>query len=178
MKGCLVAYRDQAVSDVKGALRWAPLRLWHQDIRRRRSRRFMRVACFVRAIDPSDHCAVQNRPRFIPALDKPVTSPIYTARHETPSIETYRHLRAAAGMSPKTIDAAMRGLPQTLFAVQILFGKEPVGMGRVIGDGGCFYQVVDIAVRRSIRAKASASGSCARSRSISMRMCRRAATSA
>lgn len=27
-----------------------------------------------------------------------------------------------------------------------MLDDEPVGMGRVIGDGGCFFQVVDIAV--------------------------------
>lgn len=42
--------------------------------------------------------------------------------------------------------AAIRGLANTLFAVQILHEGRPVGMGRVVGDGGCFYQVVDIAV--------------------------------
>lgn len=52
----------------------------------------------------------------------------------------------------KTTEAATRGLPQTVFAVQILLTGnpanpgEPIGMGRVIGDGGCFFQVVDIAV--------------------------------
>lgn len=70
----------------------------------------------------------------------------YRICHATPSIETYRRLRAASGLGAKTIDAAARGLPNTLFAVQILFVGEPVGMGRVIGDGGCFFQVVDIAV--------------------------------
>lgn len=70
----------------------------------------------------------------------------YAVSHRVPSVETYRHLRQAAGLSPKTTEAAERGLPHTLFGVQILCGGEPVAMGRVIGDGGCFYQVVDIAV--------------------------------
>lgn len=70
----------------------------------------------------------------------------YTIVHETPSVETYRHLRAAAGLSPKTREAAERGLPNTLFGVQVLHRGRPVAMGRVIGDGGAFYQVVDIAV--------------------------------
>jgi GNAT superfamily N-acetyltransferase len=65
---------------------------------------------------------------------------------ETPSVDTYRALRAGSGLSGKTIEAAERGLPNTLFAVQIWDEAGPVGMGRVIGDGGCFYQVVDIAV--------------------------------
>nr|WP_218878624.1 GNAT family N-acetyltransferase [Pseudomonas flavescens] len=55
-------------------------------------------------------------------------------------------MRTAAGLSAKTVEAATRGLPNSLFAVQILCAGEPVGMGRVIGDGGSFYQVVDIAV--------------------------------
>ncbi|PHV30140.1 N-acetyltransferase [Janthinobacterium sp. BJB426] len=49
-------------------------------------------------------------------------------------------------MSAKTTDAAAKGLPNSLFAVQVLHGDEVVGMGRIIGDGGCFFQVVDIAV--------------------------------
>ncbi len=70
----------------------------------------------------------------------------YTVRLATPSVADYRRLRQEAGLSPKTAEAAERGLPNTLFAVQILAGDEVVGMGRVIGDGGCFYQVCDIAV--------------------------------
>ncbi|MBD8528072.1 GNAT family N-acetyltransferase [Pseudoxanthomonas sp. CAU 1598] len=49
-------------------------------------------------------------------------------------------------MSPKSVAAAERGLPNTLFAVQVMCRGLAVGMGRVIGDGGSFYQVVDIAV--------------------------------
>ena len=63
-----------------------------------------------------------------------------------PDVLTYCHLRQAAGLSGKTEEAAARGLPASLFAVQIMLGEQTVGMGRVIGDGGCFYQVVDIAV--------------------------------
>jgi ribosomal protein S18 acetylase RimI-like enzyme len=71
---------------------------------------------------------------------------MYSISHAIPSIADYRRLRGEAGLSPKTLEAAERGLPNTLFAVQVLAGDEVVGMGRVIGDGGCFYQVVDIAV--------------------------------
>ena len=70
----------------------------------------------------------------------------YTSLFETPSVETYRRLRVASGMNPKSLEAATRGLPGTLFAVQVLHNGQPVGMGRVVGDGGCFYQVTDIAV--------------------------------
>lgn len=77
----------------------------------------------------------------------------YSCVLETPSVETYRALRLASGLSPKTIEAALKGLPNTLFAVQILHDAQPVGMGRVIGDGGCFFQVVDIAVLKGHQGK-------------------------
>lgn len=70
----------------------------------------------------------------------------YTVVRAAPDAATYRRLREAAGMSPKSMEAATRGLPNTLFGVQVLCGGRTVGMGRVIGDGGTFYQVVDIAV--------------------------------
>ncbi len=65
---------------------------------------------------------------------------------EIPADDEYRALRVAAGLSPKTAEAARRGLPNSLFAVCIRCRGELVGMGRVIGDGGCNYEVVDIAV--------------------------------
>ncbi|WP_223253522.1 GNAT family N-acetyltransferase [Chromobacterium amazonense] len=73
-------------------------------------------------------------------------SPLYQLIEAVPDVETYCRLRAESGLSPKTEEAARRGLAGTLFAVQVCCGGETVGMGRVIGDGGCFYQVVDIAV--------------------------------
>jgi ribosomal protein S18 acetylase RimI-like enzyme len=74
------------------------------------------------------------------------TKSTYTVLHEIPTVETYRGLREAAGLSAKTVEAAERGLPNTLFAVQVLSNGNPIGMGRIIGDGGTFFQVVDIAV--------------------------------
>ena len=63
-----------------------------------------------------------------------------------PGVDDYRRLRLAAGMTPKSEEAARRGLPNTLHGVSLLRDGEVVGMGRVIGDGGCFFVVVDIAV--------------------------------
>lgn len=75
-----------------------------------------------------------------------MSEPNYTINHDIPSVDTYRQLRQASGLSAKTMEAASRGLPNSLFAVQITHAGETVAMGRVIGDGGTFYQVVDIAV--------------------------------
>ncbi len=70
----------------------------------------------------------------------------YRALAAIPDVATYCHLRQASGLSSKTAEAAARGLPASLYAVQIMFGEVAVGMGRVIGDGGTSYHVVDIAV--------------------------------
>ncbi len=73
----------------------------------------------------------------------------YTIIHATPSIETYISLRASTNLTPKTLQAATVGLANTLFAVQIAQSSSPdviISMGRMIGDGGCFFQIVDIAV--------------------------------
>ena len=63
-----------------------------------------------------------------------------------PDADDYCRLRREAGMSPKTLEAARKGLPNTLYGVSLQRDGEVIGMGRIIGDGGCFYTVVDIAV--------------------------------
>lgn len=64
----------------------------------------------------------------------------------TPSVDDYRRLRRVSGLSEKTQAAAEAGLPNTWFAVTVRHHGRVVGMGRVIGDGGTAFQVVDIAV--------------------------------
>lgn len=63
-----------------------------------------------------------------------------------PSVAEYRELRVLAGLSPKSLAAATAGLPNTVFGVSIRDGERLLAMGRLIGDRGCFLQVVDIAV--------------------------------
>lgn len=63
-----------------------------------------------------------------------------------PDAGDYCRLRAEAGMATRTVEAARRGLANTLYGVSLLRDGEAIGMGRVIGDGGCFFIVVDIAV--------------------------------
>lgn len=75
-----------------------------------------------------------------------MTHPAYAITSRTPTVPEYLHLRAIAGLSPFSEAAASKGLPGTIFAVVVLHEGTAVGMGRLIGDGGCFFQVVDIAV--------------------------------
>ena len=63
-----------------------------------------------------------------------------------PDVDDYLRLRAAAGMHEKTREAAARALPNTLYGVRLERDGQVVGMGRIIGDNGCFFTVVDIAV--------------------------------
>jgi GNAT superfamily N-acetyltransferase len=64
-----------------------------------------------------------------------------------PGVDDYRRLRSVAGLSPKSAEAAVRGLANTLYGVSLKSGGNVIGMGRIIGDGGCFFVVVDIAVQ-------------------------------
>lgn len=70
----------------------------------------------------------------------------YDVREETPSVDDYIRIRLDAGLSRKSVEAATIGLANGLFSVIAYHGIEPIGLGRVIGDGGCFFQIVDIAV--------------------------------
>lgn len=65
---------------------------------------------------------------------------------DAPSVQDYVKLREQAGLSPRSAEGAEVGLRNSLFAVSLYDPEGLVGMGRVIGDGGCFMQVVDIAV--------------------------------
>lgn len=70
-------------------------------------------------------------------------------RHEAPSIEQYLKLRRDAGLSAMSVEGAAIGLPRSSFAVTLYEEDQLIGMGRVVGDGGCFFQVTDIAVTPS-----------------------------
>lgn len=63
-----------------------------------------------------------------------------------PEVKDYLRLRSVAGMSPRSETAAAKGLPNSLFAVVVLDGETAIGMGRVVGDGGLNFEIVDIAV--------------------------------
>lgn len=58
----------------------------------------------------------------------------------------YQKMRVDCGLSAKTDAACEIGLRNSIFSIMIKEEGKVVGMGRVIGDGGCFCQVVDICV--------------------------------
>ncbi|MHA5053740.1 GNAT family N-acetyltransferase [Streptomyces sp. SD15] len=66
-----------------------------------------------------------------------------------PSIEIYRRLRTDAGLSDKAPKAVALALPNTWHGVVLHREEEPIGMGRIIGDGGTAFQIVDICVHHA-----------------------------
>ena len=67
---------------------------------------------------------------------------------EVPSSEVFLALRKKAGMGPRSIEGAEKGLGRELFSVLLehVPTGEVVGMGRIVGDGGTVFHVCDMAV--------------------------------
>ena len=72
------------------------------------------------------------------ALERTVMSP-----------ETYIEVCVSAGLSVPNIEAVQRGLPRSLYSVCAVdkLGRT-LGFARVVGDGGVFFEIVDVAVRK------------------------------
>lgn len=70
--------------------------------------------------------------------------------HELPDAREYTALRAAAGLSAKDGEAVEAALSRSIFSAIVRDESGTlVGMGRIIGDGGCYYQIVDIVLHPS-----------------------------
>ena len=74
-------------------------------------------------------------------------------KFEAPQVEEYCDLRVSAGMNPKSIEAARKGLPNACFNITIYDNESLIAMGRVIGDGGTVFQIVDIAVDKGYQGR-------------------------
>ena len=70
----------------------------------------------------------------------------YRLVEKTPSVEDYNEVRAAAGLIRRNPQAAEIGLSNTVFGVCVECDGQIVGIGRIVGDGALFFEVVDVAV--------------------------------
>ncbi|CAO3614073.1 unnamed protein product [Mucor fragilis] len=72
----------------------------------------------------------------------------YTLVEQTVSAQVHCDIRRRVGLDPKSVDVAEKALPHTIYGVHIINDEDQsvVGMGRLIGDGYLFLQVVDIGV--------------------------------
>ena len=80
---------------------------------------------------------------------------MFNIEEGAPDPETFLRLRAAAGMRPRSVTGASKGLGQELFSVVLRLEKsgEIVGMGRIVGDGGTIFVICDMMVIESFQKK-------------------------
>ena len=73
---------------------------------------------------------------------------MFTIKEEVPDPETFLALRLGAGMRARSKEGIEKGLGKELFSVVLRLEEnlEPVGMGRVVGDGGTIFVICDMAV--------------------------------
>ncbi|MDX3658607.1 GNAT family N-acetyltransferase [Streptomyces sp. ID05-26A] len=72
----------------------------------------------------------------------------YRLTMESPAVEAYLRLRRESGLSARTEQEAENGIGgawASAIAIHVESG-EIVGMGRVIGDGGWYFHIIDMAV--------------------------------
>src|SRR6056297_2940233 len=70
---------------------------------------------------------------------------------ELPAAQDYVALRRHCVLPERTVEAATLALPRSLYAVCLRDGAALAGFARLVGDGGCFAQLVDIMVREGYR---------------------------
>ncbi|NMM42106.1 GNAT family N-acetyltransferase [Pseudoalteromonas arctica] len=69
-----------------------------------------------------------------------------TYEENVPNPMEFCEMRVKAGLSPKSLKAAAIALPNSLYGISVRDGEALIAMGRVVGDGGCNFEVVDVAV--------------------------------
>ncbi|MCS6759885.1 MAG: N-acetyltransferase [Candidatus Devosia euplotis] len=70
----------------------------------------------------------------------------YVIEPSAPGMDDYLRLRVAAGLRLKTAEQASISLPNTWHGVTVTHAGRVIGMGRIIGDGGTAFQIIDIAL--------------------------------
>ena len=71
----------------------------------------------------------------------------YTLVDTTPPVADYVRLRAESGLSPKTQEQGELALAGTWWGCHVVHDDtgEVVAMGRIIGDGGWYFHIADMA---------------------------------
>jgi GNAT superfamily N-acetyltransferase len=73
-------------------------------------------------------------------------SPSYTMLSTAPTLDDYLRLRHESGLSPKTPEQATGALGGSwTFRHVVSADGETVAMGRVVGDGGWYFLIADMA---------------------------------
>ena len=105
----------------------------------------------LRAIVNSEHRENRSRKRAARERRNSAGSDrLFSIEVAVPDVETYLRLRDKAGMRPRTISGATKGLGSELYSVLLRHNESDqiVGMGRVVGDGGTVFHICDMAVEQ------------------------------
>ena len=70
----------------------------------------------------------------------------YRIEKQTPPLEDFLRMRKITGLTVYSEEAAREGLKGTIAAATIYYGDQVVGIGRLVGDGGCVFVICDIAI--------------------------------
>ena len=74
--------------------------------------------------------------------------------YDLPNSLDYINLRVNSGMgNKKSIERVDIALKNSLFTISLYDEKKLIGMGRIIGDGGISYAVIDIMVDKGYQGK-------------------------
>ncbi|KAJ9360654.1 hypothetical protein DTO027B9_1048 [Paecilomyces variotii] len=88
-------------------------------------------------------------PSSADTISQPPPAPTgYTLHDGYPSVPSYLHLRSASGLTPKTTAQARTALSGSWYGCYITTNDDdstPVAMGRIIGDGGWYFHIADMA---------------------------------
>lgn len=71
---------------------------------------------------------------------------MYNIIEQVVPIDDFLRLRDVTGLEPRPRAAAEKGLPHTLYGMHVITDDKVIAMGRVVGDGGLNFEVVDVAV--------------------------------
>jgi ribosomal protein S18 acetylase RimI-like enzyme len=72
----------------------------------------------------------------------------YSIVEEIPDVQIYCDIRLQCNLTPRTLESATVGLARSLYGVSVIDDSngKVIGMGRIMGDLGCFCTIVDICV--------------------------------
>lgn len=72
----------------------------------------------------------------------------YILIEQVPPPQSYCDIRLKVGLSPRSIESAIKGLGNSIYGVSLIdtTDQSVVGMGRIVGDEGCFLTIVDVAI--------------------------------
>ena len=71
---------------------------------------------------------------------------MYKIVEEVVSVDDFLRLRKISGLSERSLEAAIKALPRSLYGVHIILDGAAIGMGRIVGDGALNFEIVDVAV--------------------------------